>query len=176
MSGPVRDPWYKRPLPLPKFLPSWLAVSLVIGIAFGVTAYFFIEVQKPLQLVACAFAAGFALMVFLFSWMPHSPPKVDGKPPSFSRPPVWVSVPIIEAFLMFVVSSALKGQSINLGRVGRGPRLTGDNAVAFGWLLALGMLAYNALTLVMRPRKQAHIVAGILGFLVVGSGLFIIMW
>lgn len=175
MNGPEREPWYKRPLPLPKFLPGWLAVSLVIGIAFGVTAYFFIEVQKPLQLAACAFVAGFALMVFLFSWMPHSPPKVDGKPPSFSRPPVWVTIPIIEAFLMFAVASALKERSINLGRGGRGPRLTGDNAVAFGWLLALGMLAYDTLPLVMRPRRRAHIVAGILGFLVVASGLFIIM-
>jgi hypothetical protein len=152
-----RKPWYSRPLPLPRWLPEWAVLCLVIGGALAFAAAFLPRDSAYVPpMVAAGFGVGFLFGVWVTSY-------AAWRNPSWKPPPFWLALPVQVAALAGV-GAATVADPVIYGRSGV-KLLEGPAAVAVGVVLILAGLGLSVWALASGPRRPGRVVAGVVGLL-----------
>src|SRR5262249_48085439 len=131
-------PWYRRPL-LPRWMPTWLVLSLATASAIGYVATYAPRDPRDAGLAFCiGFGGG-----FLFGVCIAGDPRMR-RHPGWAVP-LWVSLPIQVALMVGLGASYVIFRDVG-DRWGK--FLDGPAAVAYGlmWILVGGIISFRALS------------------------------
>ena len=150
----------------PKFLPPWLIICSTAGIVFAFLGrYLALGTEKVNSSTAIGFGLGFCLGVLGLVGAYLSEGKFEGS--SVALPPIWVTVPITVAVVVYIAVCSVHEQRIEFLKTGT--LIEGDGAVILGkWIiLAAGIVS----GLMILRRGVGSYIAAALGICISLAGL-----
>ena len=160
-------PWYRRSI-LPRWIPTWLAVAMLIAIGFALSFGFFLDDANPFRTAAVAGLLGFGIALLIQSVAGARLYRLEM--PNPIAPPAYIGRPILTALLVCApLFTALQRRLSTRSRT----ILTGDAAEALGLLglfLVAGMILLAIAIECRRLRRIQASMAMSLGVAVVAFG------